>query len=130
MKKIKFFAVSAVAMFFASTTMAFASDNSSSLVSVPESLQKEVLQLAVDNNAISQRDAKVLLETNAAQQCLDAFISSGFQPSAAVDKLAEIGVEAGYYSNVSEAKANFKSVAENLRKNEANWAVLYKMLGL
>ncbi len=124
--KMKMFMLTAVAA-IAFTMMSFTSDDS---IVVPESLQKEVLNIAVTNNAITQKDADALIEYNAAQRCLDVFIKSNFNVQATVDEIAKISVEAGYYSSVDVAKAGIKANAEALRKDENNWALLYKMLGL
>ncbi len=133
MKKVKVFGMCAV-LLVAGTLMSFAAmtsnGQSNSSVTVPAGLQENVIQTAVENNCISADDARVLAESNAMQECVDAFVNSGFDPSAVVDKIAEIGVSSGKFSSKEEAKAAMKVTAEQMRKNESNWQKLYNLLGL
>ncbi len=127
MKKMKIFAVSTLVLLVAGATMSFTVANN---IVIPTGVQNKVLEMAVESNYLSQSDAQTLIDTNAAQQCLDAFVSSNYDPSAAVDKLAEIAVSAGKARSKAEAKAMMKTTAEQLRKDESSWALLYNLLGL
>lgn len=105
------------------------SDNASKII-VPEAIESHLIQLAQDYGCVNSSEAKTLKDTHAVQQCTDAFVSSGFEPSAAVDKLADIAVESGYFKSKSAAKTAMKSTAEHARKKESNWTKLYNLLGL
>ncbi len=124
---MKIFAVSTIVLLVAGIMMSFTVANN---IVIPTGVQNKVIEMAVSNGCISQSDAQTLIDTNAAQQCLDAFVSSNYDPSAVVDKLAEIAVSSGKASSTSEAKATMKATAEKLRKDESNWALLYSLLGL
>lgn len=105
-------------------------DKSQNVVTVPTALESRLLETAVAQHLISSHDAKILADEEAMQQCLDAFVKSGFEPSAAVDKLADIAVESGTFKTNEAAKKAMLKTIENARKNEANWTAFYNILGL
>lgn len=108
-----------------------ASNNNEGTTSViPEALAEKIICAARDNQFITAEEAMTLSETGAIQQCFDAFVASGYDPSAAIDKLAEISVEAGYFKDVASAKAAMRGAADKARRDESNWAKFYALIGL
>lgn len=128
-KSSKFFAV--IAMLFCSmTVMASAADKGGQKINVPDALEAKAIEAAKSYGVITEKEAASLAETQAVQQCVDAFVASGFEPAAAVDKLAEIAVEQGYASNKQAAKRAMKRTVEKARTKESLWSKLYDILGL
>lgn len=132
MKKTRIYFTSIALLFGAMMSMTFA--NPSTKVDVASSLVKgieaKIISVAKSSGIISDKEAATLVESEAMQQCVDAFVESGYDPSAAVDKLAEISVQKGYFKNKADAKKAFKNAAEKARKSETLWDKVYGMLGL
>ena len=101
-----------------------------SVITVPAALEDRVISTATSQHLISESDAKAIRDTDAIQRCVNAFVNSGYQPSAAVDELAETAVEAGKFTSKNSAKQAMKQGIEKARKNESNWAYLYSLLGI
>ena len=130
MKSIKMIMMS-VALLVEGTMLSFAGNpEEAAMVIVPSGIQSRVIDLAVSNHCISRSDGDILKSANAIQQCVDAFVRSGFDPSAAVDELADIAVRSGKFPGKKEAKSAMKATSEKLRKKESNWKKLYDILGL
>lgn len=118
------------ALLVSGTLMSFSSSNPGSQFPIPKPAEEKFINMAVSHGAISQQEGQFLTENHAIQQCVDAFVSSGYEPSAAVDKMAELGVSSGTFKTKAEAKQEIKKTIEKARKKEANWSKLYRMLGL
>lgn len=103
---------------------------SKSAIDIPDAFEAKVIHVAKSYGLITEKEAVALMETQAIQQCVDAFVANGYEPSAAVDKLAEITVEQGYFKNKEAAKRVLKNYAEKARKTESLWTKLYDYLGL
>lgn len=97
---------------------------------VPSSWENKLLDWAIKKKVISANDRDFVVENHVVQKCVDAFVASGYKPSAAVDKLAEYGVSSGKYSSKTEVKTKIKATIEKERKKKSNWKLLYKTLGL
>lgn len=97
---------------------------------VPSSWENKLLDWAIKKKVISSNDRDFVVENHVVQKCVDAFVASGYKPSAAVDKLAEYGVSSGKYSSKTEVKTKLKATIEKERKKKSNWKLLYKTLGL
>ena len=128
-KKVKTIVVCAVLM-VSGALMSFTSSNPSSAFPVPKLFEEKAIGMAVKHGYLSTSEGQMLTDNHAIQQCVDAFISSGYEPSAAVDKMAEIGVSSGKFQTKSQAKQVIKKTVEKARKKEANWKSLYRILGL
>lgn len=127
-RRISVFAIIALP-FVAMLTMSFVNHDNLT-VEIPDALEAKVIDIAKGNGLITSGEAAALEETDAMQRCVDAFVASGFEPSAAVDELARISVEKGYFSNVESAKKAMRDSAEKARKTESSWTRLYTILGL
>ena len=99
-------------------------------IPVPMTLQNKVIDTAVSHHFISESDAKAIRETDCMQRAVNAFVSSGYEPSAAVDEVAKCAVESGKFKTEKAAKAAMKRAIEKARRNESNWQALYKICGL
>ncbi len=99
-------------------------------VILPTSMTNAVIDMAVQWQCLSPTAAQWLKDHNGAQQCIDAFMESGYKVSAVVDKLAELSVEAGYYPNVATAKMAMRKQADSARKDEGLWTKFCKAVGL
>lgn len=97
---------------------------------IPDALKTSAVTFAKNANLIDSSVAQSLLKTDAIQQCFDAFTQNGYKPSAAVNRLAEISVEEGYYPNTASAKRVIKANLEACRKDNGLWHKLYSLLGL
>lgn len=106
------------------------SQGSNQTITVPASLQKQVLNMAVENHLLSNSDAQAIKETDCIQRAVNAFINNGYDPAAAIDEVAKAAVEAGKYSNTAEAKRAIKKEIEKARNNNSYWNSFYKMCGL
>lgn len=118
------------ALLVSGALMSFSSSNPGSEFPIPRPAEEKLINMAVSHGAISQKEGTFLTENHAIQQCVDAFVSSGYKPSAAVDKLAELGVSSGNFKTKDEAKQEIKKTVEKARKKESNWSKLYRLLGL
>jgi len=110
--------------------MSFATSKVTEQIPVPKTIEQKVIDIAIDYGIISKSEGTFLSDNNAAQQCVDAFVSSGFNPSAVVDKLAEFGVSSGKFKTKEACKKQMKSTIEKERKKESNWTKLYRLLNL
>lgn len=110
--------------------MSFSSNIPESKFPIPKSAEEKLINIAVSHGAISEQEGVFLVENHAIQQCVDAFVNSGYEPSAAVDKLAELGVSSGEFKTKDETKQEIKKTVEKARKKESNWSKLYRLLGL
>lgn len=128
-KKIKAILVCA-ALMMSGALMSFTSSNPTSAFPVPKPLEEKVIGMAVRHGYLSTSEGQMLTDNHAIQQCVDAFVSSGYEPSVAVDKMAEIGVSSGKFQTKAEAKQAIKKTVEKARKKEANWKKFYRILGL
>lgn len=126
--KIK--AIYLCAVFLVSGTLMSFGSNPESKFPIPKSAEEKLINMAVSHGAISKQEGVFLVENHAIQQCVNAFVSSGYELSAAVDKLAELGVSSGNFKTKDEAKQEIKKTVEKTRKKESNWSKLYKLLGL
>lgn len=97
---------------------------------VPSSWENKLLDWAIKKKVISANDRDFVVENHVVQKCVNAFVASGYKPSAAVDKLAEYEVSSGKYSSKTEVKTKIKATIEKERKKKSNWKLLYKTLGL
>ena len=110
--------------------MSFTAKQDVSPFVVPSSWENKLLDWAIKKKVISANDRDFVVENHVVQKCVDAFVASGYKPSAAVDKLAEYGVSSGKYSSKTEVKTKIKATIEKERKKKSNWKLLYKTLGL
>lgn len=99
-------------------------------IPVPTALQEKVINTAVSHHFISESDAQAVRKTDCIQRAVNAFVSSGYEPSAAVDEVAKCAVESGKFKTEKAAKAAMKRGIERARHNESNWQALYKICGL
>lgn len=130
-KKMKFkFLYVVLFVVTAGFLMSFTAKQDVSPFVVPSSWENKLLDEAVKRKVISANDREFMVENHVIQECVNAFVASGYKPSAAVDKLAEYAVSSGKYSNKTEAKTKMKTTIEKERKKESNWKLLYKTLGL
>lgn len=132
MKRLSSIFLGIALLFGVMVTMSFANPaaKGARTIAIPDKVKSQVIDVAKDNGFIGEREAAILEETDAIQQCVDAFVASGYDPSAVVDKLAEISVEKGYYTSTGAAKKGIRRGLEEARKSEANWTKLYAILGL
>lgn len=110
--------------------MSFTAKQNLNPLVVPSSWENKIIDLAIKKKVISANDRDFVMENHVVQKCVNAFIASGYKPSAAVDKLAEYGVSSGKYNSKTEVKIKIKATIEKERKKESNWKLLYKTLGL
>lgn len=110
--------------------MSFTAKQNLNPLVVPSSWENKIIDLAIKKKVISANDRDFVVENHVVQKCVNAFIASGYKPSAAIDKLAEYGVSSGKYSSKAEVKTKIKVTIEKERKKESNWKLLYKTLGL
>lgn len=110
--------------------MSFTAKQNLNPLVVPSSWENKIIDLAIKKKVISANDRDFVVENHVVQECVNAFIASGYKPSAAIDKLAEYGVSSGKYSSKAEVKTKIKAAIEKERKKESNWKLLYKTLGL
>lgn len=99
-------------------------------IPVPAALQEKVINVAKAHHLISESDAKAIVETDCMQRAVNAFVSGGYEPSAAVDEVAQCAVESGKFKTKNAAKAAMKQGIEKARHNESNWQSFYKICGL
>lgn len=130
-KKIKFkFLYVILFVITTGSLMSFTAKQNLNPLVVPSSWENKLLDWAIKKKVISANDRDFVVENHVVQKCIDAFVASGYKPSAAVDKLAEYGVSSGKYSSKAEVKTKIKATIEKERKKESNWKLLYKTLGL
>lgn len=97
---------------------------------VPSSLENKLLDAAINKKVISSNERDYMVKNHVVQECVNAFVASGYQPSAAVDKLAEYGVSSGKFKTKKQVKNKIKFAIEKERKKASNWKLLYKTLGI
>ncbi len=127
MKNFKILAVSLVVSVMSMSAVPCSAANK---IDIPKEVATTVLDMAVEMQCLSPTEAKWLKDHNGLQQCMDAYTESGYNMSAAVDKLAELSVQAGYYPSVAKAKESMKAIADQARRNDNLWNRIYNVLGL
>lgn len=89
-----------------------------------------VLDKAVREGVISERQKSRFLESGIIEETAQTLISTDFNVAAAVDKATEKAVEKGYFKSKKQAKRTLRQTVEQARKSEDLWQKVYRMMGI
>lgn len=77
-----------------------------------------------------RRQIDSVLATGIVDEVMEAWAKSGYRPSVAVDKAADISVREGWFKDSQTAKGYFRRSIEQARKDGDLFERLYRIMGI
>lgn len=107
-----------------------AEESASAEATVMGSVANGILETAKEKGYVSDRDFNKIEKSKIIEKTFQALVDNDYDPSAAVDKAAEIAVEQGWARSKAGAKRALRTQIERARKNESLINKLYRALGI
>lgn len=107
-----------------------AADETSAEAELVGGIASGIMDKAIEKGYGTERDKNAVTNSKIIEKTFQAFLDNDYDPTAAVDKAAEVAVEQGWARSKSDAKRKLRKGIENARKDESLINKIYDVLGI